>query len=115
MPATGGTPRELLKGMSYVWDPSGRRVYYVNSWLKASPQPAVPGTAKTRPANVRHFRRSSNWHDAQQGMQPTARSMLVALRLMPDVRRASGQPYSPCPGGRFREEYLDQVLAFDAR
>src|SRR5262249_26201808 len=30
IPATGGTPRELLRGSSHVWDPSGRRIYYVN-------------------------------------------------------------------------------------
>ena len=30
MPAGGGAPTELLRGSSHVWDPSGRRVYYVN-------------------------------------------------------------------------------------
>ncbi len=29
MPATGGAPRELLSGISHVWDPSGDRLYYV--------------------------------------------------------------------------------------
>jgi Tol biopolymer transport system component len=30
MPASGGQPTELLRGSSHVWDPSGRRIYYVN-------------------------------------------------------------------------------------
>ena len=30
MPATGGTPTELLNGTSHVWDSSGRRMYYVS-------------------------------------------------------------------------------------
>jgi eukaryotic-like serine/threonine-protein kinase len=30
MPAAGGTPMELLRGSSHVWDPSGRRIYYIN-------------------------------------------------------------------------------------
>ncbi len=29
VPATGGQPRELLQGTSHVWDPSGKRLYYV--------------------------------------------------------------------------------------
>ncbi|MBI1874699.1 MAG: PD40 domain-containing protein [Acidobacteria bacterium] len=29
MPATGGTPHELLTGTTHVWSPSGRRVYYL--------------------------------------------------------------------------------------
>jgi eukaryotic-like serine/threonine-protein kinase len=29
MPASGGNPVVLLRGTSHVWDPSGRRVYYV--------------------------------------------------------------------------------------
>jgi serine/threonine protein kinase len=36
MPATGGTPTELLNGTSHVWDPSGRRVYYVSQEADAS-------------------------------------------------------------------------------
>jgi serine/threonine protein kinase len=28
MPASGGQPRQLLKGQSHVWDPSGQRLYY---------------------------------------------------------------------------------------
>ncbi len=28
LPAGGGTPRELLSGISHVWDPSGKRLYY---------------------------------------------------------------------------------------
>jgi Tol biopolymer transport system component len=30
MPAGGGSPTELLRGSSHVWDPSGWRLYYVN-------------------------------------------------------------------------------------
>ena len=30
MPAGGGAPTALLRGSSHVWDPSGRRIYYVN-------------------------------------------------------------------------------------
>lgn len=36
VPAAGGTPTELLKGTSHVWDPSGRQVYYVNQEADAS-------------------------------------------------------------------------------
>jgi serine/threonine protein kinase len=28
MPASGGTPQEILRGASPVWDPSGKRIYY---------------------------------------------------------------------------------------
>lgn len=28
LPAGGGSPRELLTGVSHVWDPSGQRIYY---------------------------------------------------------------------------------------
>jgi Tol biopolymer transport system component len=28
LPASGGSPRELLSGVSHVWDPSGGRIYY---------------------------------------------------------------------------------------
>jgi Tol biopolymer transport system component len=28
LPDGGGSPRELLSGVSHVWDPSGRRIYY---------------------------------------------------------------------------------------
>lgn len=31
MPAGGGSPRQLLKGVSHVWDPSGQRIYFC-SW-----------------------------------------------------------------------------------
>ncbi|MGE5814699.1 MAG: protein kinase domain-containing protein [Acidobacteriota bacterium] len=31
MPAEGGRPSELFRGSSHVWDPLGRRIYYVNS------------------------------------------------------------------------------------
>jgi Tol biopolymer transport system component len=30
MPAAGGRPTALLRGSSHVWDPTGRRIYYVN-------------------------------------------------------------------------------------
>jgi Tol biopolymer transport system component len=30
MPAAGGTPKELLRGSSHVWDPGGHRIYYLN-------------------------------------------------------------------------------------
>jgi len=36
MPASGGTPTALLNGTSHVWDPSGRRVYYVSQEADAS-------------------------------------------------------------------------------
>jgi serine/threonine protein kinase len=36
MPADGGPATELLKGTSHVWDPSGRRVYYVSQEADAS-------------------------------------------------------------------------------
>jgi serine/threonine-protein kinase len=36
MPATGGTPTELLSGTSHVWDSSGRRLYYVSEEADAS-------------------------------------------------------------------------------
>jgi eukaryotic-like serine/threonine-protein kinase len=28
LPASGGSPRELLNGISHVWDPSGQHIYY---------------------------------------------------------------------------------------
>jgi Tol biopolymer transport system component len=30
MPAAGGQPTLILRGSSHVWDPTGRRIYYVN-------------------------------------------------------------------------------------
>ena len=30
MPARGGTPTRLFRGSSHTWDPSGRRIYFVN-------------------------------------------------------------------------------------
>src|SRR5207342_2820437 len=30
MPAGGGAPTALLRGSSHVWDPSGRRIYFLN-------------------------------------------------------------------------------------
>ncbi len=29
MPATGGTPHELVQGFSHAWDPSGKQIYYL--------------------------------------------------------------------------------------
>jgi serine/threonine-protein kinase len=34
--ASGGSPAELLKGTNHVWDPTGRRIYYVNQEAEAS-------------------------------------------------------------------------------
>jgi serine/threonine protein kinase/Tol biopolymer transport system component len=31
MPAAGGAPTDLLRGGSHVWDPAGRRIYYINN------------------------------------------------------------------------------------
>jgi Tol biopolymer transport system component len=33
LPDGGGSPRELLSGVSHVWDPSGRRIYYCTQEL----------------------------------------------------------------------------------
>src|SRR5262249_42813656 len=33
MPAEGGQPRQLLDGVSHVWDPSGHRIYYCTPGL----------------------------------------------------------------------------------
>ena len=56
VPAAGGTPTELLKGTSHVWDPSGRRVYYVNQEPDASTRIEVAdvqdGVAGLRVARV---------------------------------------------------------------
>ncbi len=30
VPAQGGAPRQLVNGVNHVWDPSGRRLYYLN-------------------------------------------------------------------------------------
>jgi Tol biopolymer transport system component len=73
MPATGGTPTELLKGTSHVWDSSGRRVFYVSQEADASSRieaadiqesPAGPRVAGVAVASVS----TGNTHFPEHGL-----------------------------------------------